>query len=130
MPYMPMSHDSDPKVQIHEALGDLDMVELFQNQIVIAIYKRPEKTKSGIILTDSYRDEDRYQSKVGLIIKMGPDACVDPTGTWFKDVKFELDDWVVFRPSDGWPININGVDCRVLKDEYVKMRIPYPDMVW
>jgi hypothetical protein len=61
---------------------------------------------------------------------MGGDAFIDDTGKWFKDAKIELDDWVVFRPSDGWSITVNGVLCRILDDTNVRGRIQQPDQVW
>ena len=81
-------------------------------------------------MTDKYRDEDKYQSKVGMVVKLGDLAFDDPTDAWFKGVNVGMNDWVVYRPSDGWSININGVDCRVLDDVNARMRIPTPDMVW
>lgn len=130
MPQMDMDHSVDPKQDLLDRLGDLSEVDLFHNQVLLAIYIRPEKTKSGIILTDKYRDEDKYQSKVGLAVKFGDLAFDDPTDAWFKGVEVKMHDWVVYRPSDGWSININGVDCRVLDDVNARMRIPSPDMVW
>lgn len=130
MPHMMMHHETDPKQEILDALGDIDDYKVFHNEIVVAVYLRPEKTKSGIILTDRHRDEDRYQSKVGLVVKLGPEAFNDPEGTWFKGVKVGLHDWVVFKPSDGWNQTVNGVLCRALKDVNVRGSIPHPDMVW
>ena len=72
MPHMPMLHETNPKLTILDALGDISNVELFHNQVLLATYLRPTKTKSGLILTDSHVDEDKYQSKVGLLVKRGP----------------------------------------------------------
>jgi hypothetical protein len=61
-------------------IGDISTLTLAANNVLVAVYKRPEKTKSGIILTDQNRDEDNYQSKVGLVLKVGPTAfAYDPT---------------------------------------------------
>ena len=78
MPHMNMSHDVDPKATLLNALGDIDDYKVFHNEIVVAVYIRPEKTQSGIYLPDSHRDEDRHQSKVGLVVKVGPEAFDDP----------------------------------------------------
>ena len=130
MPHMIMSHDEDPKDIILRELGDIEKLKVFHNEVVVAVYLRPEKTKSGIFLTDSHRDEDRHQSKVGLVVKMGPEAFNDPNGNWFRDMDVKLYDWVVYRPSDGWTITINNVLCRALKDTNVRGSVPQPDMVW
>lgn len=125
-----MAHDSDPKQKLLEEIGDLSQVELFNNQILVAVYVRPTKTKSGLYLTDKYADEDKFQGKVGLLVGMGPAAFQDDSGQWFNNASFNLHDWLVYRPSDGWSITINGVLCRMLSDTQVKMRIPTPDTAW
>ena len=130
MPYAPMHHAVDPRKAIIDEIGDISSVELFNNQLLLATYKRPEKTKSGIILTDSNRAEDRFQSKVGLLLKIGPSAFEDNAEGWFKGETFNLEDWLVHRPSDGWSINIHGVDCRILVDTQIKGRVKDPDEVW
>lgn len=130
MPQREMQHDVDPKSALLKALGDLSDLSIYHNQLLCAVYLRPKKTKSGIYLPDQHLDEDRNQSKVGLVVKMGPQAFDDPTQMWFKDMEVKLQDWVVFRPSDGWSITVNGVLCRLLQDLNVKGRIRHPDQVW
>ena len=130
MPHMEMDHSLDPKQQLLERLGDLSGVQLLNNQILCAVYIRPPKTKSGIHLPDRTIDEDRYQGKVGLLVDMGPSAFNDDNGQWFNDIQFNLHDWLVFRPSDGWSITVNGVLCRMMTDVQVKARIASPDQVW
>lgn len=127
MPHMPMSHELDPKEELRKSLGDLSTVELFNNTILLAVYIRPQKTKSGIYLTDKTTEEDRYQSKVGLLVAAGPTAFNDPDGNWFNGAEIKLDDWLVYRPSDGWNVTINGVLCRMMVDTQIRMRISHPD---
>jgi co-chaperonin GroES (HSP10) len=110
-------------------LGDLSEIELFHNQVLLAVYIRPQKTKSGLYLTDKHTDEDRFQSKVGLLVKSGPQAF-EQDGNWFSGVDFKDHDWLVFRPSDGWSITVNGVLCRIFDDINIRGRVPHPDAVW
>lgn len=130
MPYMKMNHAVDPKKAILDDIGDLSSFELFNNQVLMATYKRPEKTKSGIILTDNNRAEDTFQSKVGLLLKRGPSAFEENAEGWFKDATFKEGDWLVHRSSDGWSINVHGVDCRILVDTQIRGRVKDPDEVW
>lgn len=130
MPYMIMDHEIDPKQKILDEIGDISTFEIFNNNILVAVYQRPAKTKSGIILTDKTTEEDRFQSKVGLLVKVGPRAFEPNNEGWFKGVKFNLNDWITFRPSDGWNITVNGVLCRMLSDTQVRGRQQYPDEVW
>ena len=129
MPQMMMDHDGDPRQKLLEELGDISEIELFHNQVLLAVYLRPTKTKSGLILTDSHVDEDRYQSKVGLLVKSGPQAF-EQDGNWFSGLNFADHDWLVFRPSDGWSITVNGVLCRIFDDINIRGRVPPPDAVW
>jgi len=130
MPFMIMEHATDPKQKLLDDIGDISAFEIFNNQILIAIYIRPNKTKSGIYLSDQSREEDKVQGKVGLVVKKGPAAFFDDTSEWFKDISVEVNDWVVIRPSDGWAITVNNVLCRIVDDTAVRGKIDVPDRVW
>src|SRR5690242_1017414 len=133
MPVALMVHETDPADLICDLAGELDEIEVFNSNVLVGVYVRPEKTKSGIILTHKTTDEDRYQSKVGLILKMGPRAFDDPTGKWFVNQDMTIGDWVVYRPSDGMSMIAVSRDkktgekrellCRIISDLSVKMRI-------
>jgi co-chaperonin GroES (HSP10) len=129
LPYMVMTHDVEPAEALKKELGDISKVEIFNNQVLVAVYIRPGKTKSGIYLSDKTTDEDRFQSKVGLLVKMG-DAAFADDGAWFANTKFNIGDWLVSKPSDGWSITINGVLCRILDDINVRGRVDTPDRAW
>lgn len=130
MPYMEMDHEIDPRTKLLNEIETLDGVEIYNNQVLLAVYMRPTKTKIGIILTDQYVGEDLYQSKVGLVLMKGPSAFVEKEELWFKDVNVNEGDWVMFRPSDGWQININGVSCRIMDDIHIRGKLAHPDTVW
>ena len=130
MSLVAMHHAVDPASKLKKELGPLDDIEIFHNQVLAAVYIRPEQTAGGVYLTETTRGEDRFQSKVGLIVKTGANAFVDPDGVWFKDVNLAVGDWVIFRPSDGWSITINGVLCRILDDTVIRGTTKNPDKVW
>jgi co-chaperonin GroES (HSP10) len=130
MTYMKMEHVEDPREQIGNAIGDLSKVDIFFNWVLVAVYKRPERTKSGIYLTDDSRKEDEYQGKAGLVLKKGAQAFVDDANTSFQGQNVNVGDWVVIRPSDGWQVMINGVLCRMVQDVQVRLRIESPDVVF
>lgn len=125
-------HDTDPRDAILSKLSQdvLSNFTLFHNQILVATYIRPSKTASGLYLPDSTINEDRFQGKVGLVLLKGPLAFEDDERVKFRGQAVEIGDWLVFRPSDGWNVAINGVDCRVLSDTDVKMAITSPDIVF
>ncbi len=135
MPLMVMQHDNDPVNELMDKVGDLSGFDIFHNQILVAVYIRPEKTASGIYLSDNTRSEDRYQGKVGLLLKKGPTAF-EADGKWFtEDQKFEIGDWLVFRPSDTWQVTVKGtgrepVLCRMMDDIAVRGKVSGPDLAW
>ena len=144
MPIYKVHHDKDPSERIFAKAGDLSEYEVFNSQVLVGVYIRPEKTASGLIMTTKTRDEDKFQGKVGVILKMGPRAFKDDNGVWFKDAVFNVGDWVVFRASDGWAITVpimpgtaddtdidgKGFLCRLMEDTAIRMRIPHPDAVY
>jgi co-chaperonin GroES (HSP10) len=130
MSNLKMLHAVDPRDELMKSVGDLSKVKLFNNQILCAVYKRPEKTASGIYLTDNTRKEDEYQGKVAVVLKKGPMAFQDDAQTAFNGQNVEIGDWVVFRVSDGWQVTVNGVLCRMLQDIQIRMTIDAPDVVF
>ena len=130
MPQREMDHKVDPKHSLRSQVGSVEDIEIFNNQVLVGIYIRPQKTKSGIYLPESHVAEDQHQSKVGLVLKKGPSAFVDEENRWFRDVDLQLDDWVIYRASDGWAITINNVVCRILDDTSIRGRVQHPDRVW
>ena len=129
MPQMKMAYDEDPAKVLLDKLGDLSGLDVFNNQILVAIHVRPTKTKSGLYLTETHIDEDRYQGKVGLLVKMGPQAFVSD-GKWFVDADFKVGQWLVLRQSDAWSVTIQGTLCKLLDDINVRGRVADPDMVF
>lgn len=130
MSNLKMLHEGDPRDELMKSVGDLSRIKLFNNHVLCAVYKRPEKTKSGIYLTDNTRKEDEYQGKVAVVLKKGPMAFQDDANTSFNGQDVEVGDWVVFRVSDGWQVTVNGVLCRMLQDIQIRMTIDSPDVVF
>lgn len=130
MPPMLMSHLIDPAEDIFQQIGKLDEYKLTGDQVLLGVYKRPEKTKSGIILSDKTRDEDEHQGKAGLVLKMGPTAFkYDGTFAYEGPIP-KIGDWVAVWVVDGRKININKVLCRIVSSEQIRMIIPAPDVVF
>jgi co-chaperonin GroES (HSP10) len=121
---------SDPKEALFNAVGDLDSYEIFHNQILVAVYVRPNKTAGGIILTDNTLKEDEYQGKVGLVVKVGPTAFLDSGEEDFQGQSVSVGDWVVFRTGDGWQLTIRDTACRILTDRTIRMRIKTPGDIY
>ena len=63
MPQRLMVHDTDPAKVILEKVGSLKEFRLTSNWVLTGIYERPEKTASGLYLTDQTRREDEWQAR-------------------------------------------------------------------
>lgn len=126
-----MKHDGDPAEEIRKKVGNLDNVEVYNNQVLVGIYIRPNQTKSGLYTGPATQKEDEYQGKAMLILKMGPNAFTDPNQRWFQGSNNpKVGDWVVARPGDTWQLSINQCMCRMMNDTAVRLKIPAPDLIW
>jgi len=121
-----LSLATDPKQALMDAVGNLSGFDIFHNQILVAIYVRPEKTSGGIIRPEGNVGEDEYQGKVGLVVKKGPTAFLNTEEEDFQGQNVEVGDWVVFRVGDGWQLTIRDTACRILSDRTIRMRIKNP----
>jgi co-chaperonin GroES (HSP10) len=116
----------DPKQALLDAVGDLSGYDIFHNQVLVAIYVRPNITAGGVWRPDDNIKEDEYQGKVGLVVKLGPTAFKDTEDETFDGQSLNIGDWVVFRTGDGWQLNIRDTACRILSDRTIRMRIKNP----
>ena len=129
MPNVAMLHEVDPKQEILEKLGStLDGFEILNNEVLLAIYLRPKTTRGGIVLTPRVLDEDKYQGKVGLVVKVGP-SCDFPT------VPIALHDWVLIKASESFALDLlaednKEINCRLVMDKFIRVKISHPGMVW
>lgn len=134
MTVLKMHHTVDPAKLITDAIGDISEAKVMHNEVLVGVYFRPEsyEIKGGhkIHLPDNFRDEDRFQGKVGLVLAKGPLAFVDDAQTDFAGQDVQIGDWVVFHSADGWSLTIRGVLCRMVKDNALRMVVPAPDFVY
>lgn len=130
------------RASILEKLGDLSHIKIPQNEFLMAIYVRSNKTPGGILLTDNTLKEDIYQGKVGLVVKIGTHCRFerqDASGNSYG-IPVNLYDWVVVKPSDTWALGLSGdalaskredfVTCRLAYDDSVRLVVDNPDVVW
>ena len=74
--------------------------------------------------------EDEWQGKVGLVLKLGPNAFVDDEDDSFYGQKVDPGEWVVFKVGDAWSLNINGYPCRLVRDSSIKLKVADPNIVF
>lgn len=125
-----MTHTVDPKQEITDRVGDLaDDLTIMGAQLLVAVYVRPEKTRSGIILSSDTRNEDKWQGKVGLVLKCGPLAFEEDATHKFGDRVPVPGDWIVMNVGDTFAFELGEQRCRVIEDVNVKMITKRPDIV-
>jgi hypothetical protein len=101
----------DQKAAVWDAVGDsLDHIKLTGSKFVMAVYISRETSRGGIIKPDQTLKEDIFQSKVGLILKAGPDAFrFKGAYSWVQPYDYEqrsidyLGDYLEFSEAGGHP---------------------------
>ena len=83
-----------------------------------------EKTKGGIILTDSSKDSQAYLNSVGQIIAMGEECYSDRKKPWCK-----VGDWVIFGRYAGARISVQKVKMLLLNDDEIIATLESPEII-
>lgn len=127
-------HEEDPADVIWREVGDLDGIDVLFQNVLVAIYIRPvTKTAGGVFMAEKTVEEDRYQAKVGMVLKVGHTAFLDDekNGVFFGGFRAVPGDWLTYRPSEGLKMQIGKRECRLIADFHVaKMRLTHPDQVY
>ena len=124
-----ISTATNPKEAIIKFIGDLSGFEVMADRVLVGIFMRPEKTKGGIIRPAANKEEDVWQGKVGLVLKLGPTAFINPDDGSMYEQFVDVGDWVVFKVGDGWQLEVNKMPCRMIKDTNFIAKIEDPMMV-
>lgn len=132
---MLMVHTKDPRQVLYDAigmtkLGELPGFRLMANRVLLGIYQRPDKTASGVYLTQKQQGEEKYQGKAALVLMLGRSAFKSDEHFEFGDDRLEVGDWVSLSVVDGRAISIHGCPCRIIRDQDVMMKISAPDVVY
>ncbi|HWG71257.1 MAG TPA: hypothetical protein VN692_17705 [Steroidobacteraceae bacterium] len=130
-------HDRDPREDIREDVGAVtDTIDPLGAGVLIVMYERGKgkgeaKTAGGIILANKTLDEDKYQGKAGLVMKLGPIAFTDDASHQWGDRVPRVGDWVMVNVGDSFAFDLPGDRrARIVEDVNVKAILRHPDMVW
>jgi co-chaperonin GroES (HSP10) len=121
-----IARSKDAKQEILDLVGDLNGVNVTNNQLLVATYIESEKTEGGIYKPQKSVEESRYQGKVGLVLKKGPFAFVDDASVKFHGQNVGEGQWVVFRFADAWETFYRGVSVRFIFDTDVRAIVDDP----
>jgi len=137
MPITKMLESPDAaKQRVLAGVGDLSGFDLFYHRILVGQYLRPERTQGGVFLPEgknTTREEDRYQGKTVLVLKIGPGAFKDVGGLYessYYGQRVEVGDWVLVKPTEGWQLFVNDWPCKEIEDSMIMARVPRPDMIY
>lgn len=119
----------DFKEEVLKQVGDLGDVDIMFNMVLVACYVRPEKTSGGIYLTQTSQEEDVYQGKVGLVLKLGPNAFESDDEFDFKGQGAQIGEWVVYKVGDAWQLQVGQWPCRLVRDSAIRMKVKDPQKV-
>ncbi len=128
-----IAEQSDPKQALLDSLGDaINHVHPLRYEAIVATYVRPEKTAGGIYLSDRTLVEDRFQGKVGLLVKFGPLAF---SAEHWGDRAPQLHDWVYFNPNDSQEMFVldprgDGTAVRRMDDIGIRGIVDNPALIW
>lgn len=129
-----MRHLVDPKNEIWDDVREyLDDVEPLGTDVLIAVYVRPERTAGGIIVDlgdKGMKHEDRYQGKVGLVLKMGPAAFREDEAHNWGGRAPKIGDWIAVNVGDTWSCELGKRRCRIVEDVHCKLIVQRPDIIY
>src|SRR4030095_9367076 len=86
-----LSRATDPKRALIDAV-DVSKFRTFGENLTVATYIRPEKTKGGIYRPPDNIKEDEFQGNIGLVVKIGEG---------FEEEPDLLHQWVRFGYTSG-----------------------------
>lgn len=117
----------DIKAELIKATAEaVKKMKLMRNRVLVASFVASVRTRGGIIRPQKTMDEDRYQGKVGLVLKMGPIAFRFDEDPERKHAP-KIGDWVLFRTADTHEVGIGqGAPCRFIYDDLVQSIIENP----
>lgn len=102
-----------------------DLPELPGYHVLVQPVSIKQKTKGGIILPDSTKDDIAYLTTVGKVVALGDLAYDDkekfPLGPWCQ-----VGDYVAYGKLIGQKLQYKGVKFLLLFDDQIIMRVDKP----
>lgn len=131
------TYDSDQEKA--DLLASFDMAEIKLMPLPpvnIMVAKWIRRTAGSLVTSEQTQKEDGFQSKVGLVLKVGPLAFKnDDRHDWAGFVP-KVGDWVLYHYSDGndFDYQIKGsfdrVKCKMITEGDVQAILPRPDFAY
>ena len=110
----------DPEVQDPDKLPNLTGFHILVRPVSVKA-----KTKGGIILPDSTKDDIAYLTTVGRVIALG-DLAYDDKGKFPKGPWCKVGDYICYGKHSGVKMKYRGVKLLLLFDDQVIMTVDDP----
>jgi len=112
---------SDEEIELKKE----DLPELPGYHVLVKPVSIKQKTKGGIILPDSTKDDIAYLTTVGKVLKLGKLAYDDkakfPLGSWCEE-----GDYVAYGKLIGQKFVYKGIKLLLLFDDQIIMKVDNP----
>ncbi len=112
---------------VKDKLGSLEDYVVLGSNVLCATYVLPEKTAGGIIRPNLHVDQDRFQGKISLVLKLGESAFKYDGPYEYLGRKPKVGEYVMCHASDPRELAINEVSCRLVDSSLIRMIVPDPD---
>lgn len=119
---MKVLHNVEPdypgelKAEIVAAVGNLGHIELWGEEVLVAPFIKPGKTKGGLIIGGKEQKEDQWQGKSFLILKLGHKAA-EISKSRGKDRELHVGDWGFGFPQEGSHLSVRGPGFKMAKSK-------------
>lgn len=101
------------KAEILAAVGNLDHIEVWGQEVLVAPFIHPKKSTGGIIMPGMDIYDDKWQSKTFLVLKMGDEAIELAAKKKRGEV---VGDWCYGNVQEHWHMSVHGIGARARKD--------------
>lgn len=129
----------DSEHERSELLAQFDMEEMgaiHLPPVRIVVAKWVRTSAGSIVMAEQTKKEDRFQSKVGLILAIGDLAFVDDDRHDWAGFKPKVGDWVLYHFSDGNDFDyspkgtFDRLPCKMISEGDVQAILPRPDFAY
>ncbi len=97
-------------------------------EILVKLWMPPEEDGTGIASTDHSRRNERITTRVGRILRMGPEAFRDPA-RFPAGPRATYNEWIIFRSMERDLIRVNDHYLAHIHDDRIRLMVTHPELV-
>jgi co-chaperonin GroES (HSP10) len=114
----------------------LSQIPVYGNRVLVAQAPHRERSAGGVIYSSRTKDEHKYQGKVVLCMKLGPNCCRSDGQYSWRGPTFKPGDWLVVKAPNLFRCGLSpqlttlGHPCALVFDDLIECGVPDPEMFW